>query len=162
MLPSPSGRRLTRYTDAQVAQALAALELNGGNVKRTARDLDIPRATLGMWRDKQAVMKMALSGAIVTTHPDIVDRAATLADRYLRLQDLALDRSETLVPLSDQLRDVLAAAREGREGHLDYSQGRRGGSVSIDARNQTIYTSDALIASLLRAKSGQLEEGEGI
>ena len=31
-------------------------------------------------------------------------------------------------------------------------------SVNIDARNQTIYTSDALIASLLRAKSGLIEE----
>ena len=148
------------YTDAQVAEALARLAVNNGNIKRTAEELDIPRATLGLWRDKQAVVSMALSGTIATTHPEIVDRAVALAERYLRLQDLALDRSETLVPLSDQLRDVLAAAREGREGHLDYSQGRRGGSVSIDARNQTIYTSDALIASLLRAKSGQLEEGE--
>jgi transposase-like protein len=43
-------RKLRReYTDAQKAEALAALDANGGNVKRTARELDIPEASLREW-----------------------------------------------------------------------------------------------------------------
>jgi 8-oxo-dGTP pyrophosphatase MutT (NUDIX family) len=37
------------YSDEERAEALAVLDANAGNLKRTARDLDIPRATLQEW-----------------------------------------------------------------------------------------------------------------
>lgn len=38
-----------KYSDSERAAALAAVDLNGGNVDRTARDLGIPRKTLDEW-----------------------------------------------------------------------------------------------------------------
>jgi len=40
-----------RYTEDDKATALAALQANGGNLKRTSRELGVPRATLTSWRD---------------------------------------------------------------------------------------------------------------
>ena len=37
------------YSDAQRAEALAALDANGGNTKQTARGIGIPEATLRGW-----------------------------------------------------------------------------------------------------------------
>lgn len=42
-------RNYRRYSDAFRAAALAALDANGGNVKRTARELGIPYRTLAEW-----------------------------------------------------------------------------------------------------------------
>jgi transposase-like protein len=39
-----------RYTDEQRASALAALEANAGDVRKTARELNIPEATLRQWK----------------------------------------------------------------------------------------------------------------
>ena len=44
---SPSGRR--RFTDEYRVNAIFAVETNGGNVKRTAKELGIPRDTLRCW-----------------------------------------------------------------------------------------------------------------
>jgi transposase-like protein len=38
------------YTDEQRASALAALEANAGDVRKTARELGIPEATLRLWK----------------------------------------------------------------------------------------------------------------
>lgn len=48
-----SGR--TRYSDEEKATALAALDANGGNVARTARELDIPDSTLRNWANGRGV-----------------------------------------------------------------------------------------------------------
>ncbi|MCH8154087.1 MAG: SDR family oxidoreductase [Proteobacteria bacterium] len=40
-----------RWTDQDRTRAMAALELNGGNVSLTGKQLDIPRRTIAMWRD---------------------------------------------------------------------------------------------------------------
>ena len=42
-------RERHRYSDDFRAEALAALAANGGNVKRTARQLGLPRKTLDGW-----------------------------------------------------------------------------------------------------------------
>jgi hypothetical protein len=39
----------TQFSDEEKAEALAALDANGGNVARTARDLGIPRSTIRDW-----------------------------------------------------------------------------------------------------------------
>lgn len=46
-----------QYTDAEKAEALVALEANGGNVKGTARALGIPEPTLRLWSLNQHVNK---------------------------------------------------------------------------------------------------------
>ncbi len=42
-------RELRVYSDEEVATALATLASNGGNVKKTAKQLNIPRMTLATW-----------------------------------------------------------------------------------------------------------------
>lgn len=46
-----NGRRKPKqpYTDAQKADALAALDANGGNQYKTARQIGVPRKTLAEW-----------------------------------------------------------------------------------------------------------------
>lgn len=39
----------TEWTDREKGSALAALAANGGNVSKTARQLEIPRTTLRLW-----------------------------------------------------------------------------------------------------------------
>jgi len=45
-------RKRREYSDEQRAEALALLDANEGNVRRTARELGIPRGTLLSWKDK--------------------------------------------------------------------------------------------------------------
>jgi transposase-like protein len=48
----------TRYSDDQRAAVLAALDANGGNLTRTARETGVPRQTIQTWagqRDAQPV-----------------------------------------------------------------------------------------------------------
>ena len=40
-----------QYTDRQKAEALAALDANGGNLTRTSREIGVPLSTIRNWRD---------------------------------------------------------------------------------------------------------------
>lgn len=42
---------MPKYTDAQRAEALAALQANGGNLSATSRATGIPIRTIARWRD---------------------------------------------------------------------------------------------------------------
>jgi len=44
-----------RYSDRDKAAALAALDLNEGNVWRTAKELGIPRSTLQSWANERGI-----------------------------------------------------------------------------------------------------------
>jgi transposase-like protein len=46
-------RSRRRYTESQKAEALAILVANEGNIKGTARQLQIPEKTLAGWRDEE-------------------------------------------------------------------------------------------------------------
>lgn len=107
-VPRPRARR--RYTDAFRASALAALDANGGNVERTARDLDLPRKTVEGWaqgrtdvpadlrHEKRQELAEAvedcirrLCGGIAVREGDPVDKVAVavgiLTDKLLLLRD---------------------------------------------------------------------------
>lgn len=45
----------THYTEEEKAAALAALDANGGNLLRTARELNIPESTLRQWRNGEGI-----------------------------------------------------------------------------------------------------------
>lgn len=75
--------RLTEYSDAQAANALSMLEANGGNAKRTAALLGIPRTTLRQWANRaqsSTARPKQVSAQLVK------DRSAEIADS---LEDLA-------------------------------------------------------------------------
>ncbi len=48
----PKPKRNREYTDAQKAAALAALDANQGNIKRTSAQCGIPRQTLQSWTNQ--------------------------------------------------------------------------------------------------------------
>jgi hypothetical protein len=77
--PRPKPRR---YSDDDRAKALAALAANGGNVNLTARELEIPEATLRSWHNG-------------TSHPeasqDFAAQKSELAARWLKVANVALD-----------------------------------------------------------------------
>jgi transposase-like protein len=51
MAAQTTGRKKRQYSDEDKAAALAALDANGGNLSRTAKEFDIPKTTLIEWRD---------------------------------------------------------------------------------------------------------------
>src|SRR6185369_2344931 len=73
-----------QYSDEEKALALVALDFNGGNLHRTARELTIPRKTLAAW------------AAGRNQHPDVAKK------RQLQGNDLA-DR------LEEAIRNALAS-----------------------------------------------------
>jgi transposase-like protein len=73
-----------RYTEADKAAALAMLQANGGNVLRTACDLDIPEATLRLWKSQQkgdSPVAVAVAGKC----EPIKDDLASLFERAVRV-----------------------------------------------------------------------------
>lgn len=120
------GRR--SYTDSEIAEALAALELNGGNVKRTAVQLGIPRTSLLRWRDE------------VTTVSDTADtenRSHQFAGMWAEVMRLATERLRELIPAETDLRAVAVAAGIAADKHLDYTQGRKGAQTTVNQTNNT-------------------------
>lgn len=66
-----------RYSDDDKGCALAALDANKGNVRRTAHQLNVPAATLRKWRD----------GFV---HPEVTQKCAVKKRRLAdKLEDLA-------------------------------------------------------------------------
>lgn len=121
---------MNRYTDEQRTEALIRLELNAGNLKRTAREIGVPPPTLRMWRDGMlaAGTTMHLSPAA----PEKTDFAALWA----KVQVVATTRLLELLPRADTIRDVATAGGIAADKHLDYTQGRKGSQVTVDARSQ--------------------------
>ena len=106
------------YTPEFIANALAQVELNGGNVKATAKALGIPRPTLIHWRDR-------------VNHPAVLNTIpqATLdarIDLWDRAHQIGANRLLVLIPLSDNLRDVAYATHVALAGYLDLRDGRKG------------------------------------
>lgn len=127
------------YTDADRVRALAALELNQGNITRTAEETGITRLTIRTWRDSalEATPDRPLANQSLTTgKPDWADlygRAATLGARIItknlrRYRHLALKPSE--------LRDVAVISGIAVDKHLDYRDGRKGAQVNVSANAQ--------------------------
>ncbi len=89
-----TGRGRRRYSDEERSDALVALQANGGNLKRTARELGVPLATLAGW-------------SYGHVHPRVSDlrneKSGPLADRLEELAHLLL--SSMMRP------EKLAAAR---------------------------------------------------
>jgi len=137
-----------RYSDADRAQALAVLDLNEGNMLRTAQQTGIPRATLQEWAAgrvpdsmpelrQEAKKDLAVSfkdfaGRVIglTTDEDI--KAASLRDRFMAA-GVAVDKYRLLTDqpttitgqeLSEdesvaRLRELVQRGRSRRPGLFD-------------------------------------------
>lgn len=74
--------RQRSYSDADKAKALIALDLNGGNAKYTAQQLDIPRKTLSAWKDGVHINDDVASIRHNKTK-DLADKFEDLANIYI-------------------------------------------------------------------------------
>jgi regulatory Fis family protein len=82
---------LTTYTDEQAANALAMLEANGGNAKKTAALLGIPRTTLRAWvgrsHSRTARPKKVPAKLVQDRSAEIADSLENLAAKAVGLAD---------------------------------------------------------------------------
>ena len=76
--PQPKQRR---YSDHDKAKALIALDLNGGNVKYTAQQINIPRKTLSQWNNGHIPDDVASIRHNKTK--DLADKFEDLAHLYI-------------------------------------------------------------------------------
>jgi len=81
------------YSDADKAKALIALDLNGGNVKYTAQQIDIPRKTLATWKDGNHLNEDVASLRHNKTK-DLADKFEELAHLYIGQAKQTIDSAK--------------------------------------------------------------------
>ena len=89
-----------QYSDEEKALALVALDFNGGNLHRTARELTIPRKTLAAW------------AAGRNQHPDVAKKRQLHSDNLAdRLEGIIRDALDAISPEKMQQASLLQLAR---------------------------------------------------
>ena len=111
------------YTDAQRIEALAALEANAGNVKRTSRETGIPRQTLTTWRD-MAVAYAPRPGPTTSALVPVTVKTDWEALSAAVVREAAAQVRAKLPSMSG--RDAAIAYGIAADKYLAFSQGRRG------------------------------------
>ena len=81
------------YSDTEKAKALIALDLNGGNIKRTARELGIPLMTLHSWSKGNSITPDITSIRYGKTQ-ELADKFEELANIYINQAILTVDSSK--------------------------------------------------------------------
>lgn len=105
------------YSDADRALVFAELTINEGNIKRTARNLDMPISTVRYFKAQWD--KTGLPPAVVDALPTVVEDFAANAERVrdkllVRLEELVDEGKITareIVPALGMLQDKIRAAR---------------------------------------------------
>ena len=146
---------MNKYTDQQRIEVLARLEVNGGNVTRTARECGVPKPTLLSWRDKAlaagSTMHLTATDPVKTDYGEIWGEAAALGGRLI-YENFQRYVDRPLTP--SDLKNVAITAGIASDHHLDYTQGRKGTQVNVDARTQTVNVEGLTTEELRRLASG--------
>ena len=100
--------------------------------------------TLRLWRDKAVA-----AGTLILppTAPPPVPEKQDFAVIWAAKESMVLDLIEAKAPEAS-FRDLSIFAGIAADKHLDYSQGRKGATVNVDA--STTINADALIAAAIR------------
>ncbi|MCZ6544178.1 MAG: hypothetical protein O6913_00540 [Chloroflexi bacterium] len=150
---------MTRWTKHDRAKALAALEMNQGNVAMTAREVAVPRATITMWRDRAIEQGQALplpadrqtdwkavreeAGQLFLANARTAAEIVRVGLEKLQGQDLKVGDLQRVAVItgimSDKSYDLLVGRR-----NADFA-------VSIDARSVHLPALEALSTDELRA-----------
>lgn len=85
--------RQRSYSDADKAKALIALDLNGGNVKYTAEQLNLPRKTLATWKDGNHINEDVVSIRHNKTQ-ELANKFEDLANLYIGQAVLTVDSAK--------------------------------------------------------------------
>jgi transposase-like protein len=114
-----------QYSDEEKALVLVALDFNGGNLHRTARELTIPRKTLAAWAEgrnqhPEVAKKRQLHGDDLADRFEEMIRAALEAITPEKMQKARLiELSRSLGVFVDKmllLRGCTCGAAKGRRG----------------------------------------------
>ncbi len=116
------------YPAEKVADALAQLELNGGNLKRTAAEVGVAPFTLRGWRDR--VLEVTPELPLKTKDRDFAELWAAKEEMILEIVGQKAH--------SASFRDLSIFAGIAADKHLDYSQGRKGEKASVELNGATI------------------------
>lgn len=147
--------RQQRYTAEDIAEALAALTANAGNVRATSLEIGIPAQTIRQWRD----------GAVSVPSPEVVrDKRAELKSGIERLARKTLRRnlktvSDETIPLS--LRDgavVLGICVDKLQNLEAGPGGTATVTVNVNPVSVTITAADLAAARALVARSRRVLE----
>ncbi len=150
---------MSRWTDHDRARALAALEMNEGNVARTAREVGIPRPTIASWRDTaiEAGQALPLPADRKTDWKVVREEAGLLyAANSLTAAKIVEDNLEKLKDQDLTVGDLQRVAIIGgiqSDKAYDLLVGRRGAefNVNVDARSVHLPALEALSSDELRA-----------
>ena len=126
------------YTDQEQADALAALQANGGNVNRTAAALGIPEPTLRMWA----------SGTRRPFDRALYEQSKTaLADRFEAIISQAIGVVQEKLPDASAAQAAVIAAIATDKMLLLRRDGDEGHTVSATATESAALSPDALAAA---------------
>ena len=125
--------------------------MNAGNVSKTARETGIPRPTVILWRNQAREAGQAVViPAGPTDWKQIREEAAgafmRIATKATALLDQELDRylagdGEPLKPAG--MREIAVIKGIASDKALDFTLGRKGAEVNIDARHQQMTVGPA-------------------
>lgn len=101
------------YTPEQMAHAYVVLETNQGNVKRTARDCNLPESTIRRWRDLWLEEGPPDIEAVAQEVTDFVEDAERVRDKALKVLEGKLDSAtpSALVATIGMLQDKVSIAK---------------------------------------------------
>ena len=148
-----------RWTDHDRAKALAALEMNEGNVARTAREVGIPRPTIASWRDTAIEQGQALPMPAdrKTDWKAVREEAGQLfAANAMTAAEIVRDNLDKLkghdLKVGDLQRVAIISGIQSDKAY-DLLVGRRGAefAVNVDARSVHLPALEALSTDELRA-----------
>jgi len=137
---------MVQYTEEQRVDALARLEINGGNVLATSREVGISRATLRRWRNEVGAVEEGVRMATAMVATEVV----TPAERWLAVESQATEllaenlekfRGATGAPMEpSDLRHVAVVAGIAADKQLDHRDGRKGNVTNVVANAQAAVT----------------------
>ena len=165
---SPAHRPGAQYSAETRAHALDHLIALGGNIARASRDLAIPADSLRDWwrlafpagARTPDVIRAAQAGRSAPAPSPKQSHAAAWASVSLDVAGRLQERLDTLDPDTLDPKGMMHLAITGgiaSDKHLDYSQGRRQGGVTIDQRQQLALPPNLTLEDL-KALAGALQQ----
>lgn len=148
--PTVTTRPQRRYSDAEQAEALAALAANGGEIAATSRETGIPEATLRHWRDGDC--RPCPPELVARKRESLARGIEKLARRVLKRNLKAAADADTPLSLRDGA--VVLGICVDKVAQL---RGESGGgasiTVNVDARSVTLTADDVAAARKLLGAS---------
>lgn len=137
-----------QYTDQAKAAAFAQLEVNDGNVKRTARALGLPISTLRRWRDDwEANKNLPAAEDLIVATGDFLEDAERVRNLSLKVLEHKLLAGQGTVA---QVATVL--------GVLDDKIARAKGLADrVTEHKITLPSRDEIVAALNSLQQGAVE-----